>query len=60
MKTKTMDTLTWVLLFSGGLSAIIGFAMLGASPMAATFAFITAAVEISAGVVLLWLRSRSS
>ena len=59
MKPKTMETLTWVFIFGGGLSAIIGFATLEASPMLATFAFASAAVEVGAGVFLIWLRSRS-
>ena len=59
MSNRTLETLTWVLIYSGLLLAALGFFMRrGGSEMVGWALVAAGAADTIAGVVLLWLRSR--
>jgi hypothetical protein len=58
MKTSTLETLIWVLIYGGLLGFALGLAVLAGSKTVGAGICITGGVSALAGVVLIYVRSR--
>jgi hypothetical protein len=53
-----MQTLAWVLIYSGLLIAVLGGFVQGEAPLAGRVMVVLGGLDTAAGVLLIWLRSR--
>lgn len=60
MRSATLETLAWVLIFGGGLAVPFGLSLFDFSAGAGRTVTILGGTGIAAGVLLIWLRSRRS
>ena len=58
MKPKKIETLVWLLIYSGMLIAALGLFLRASEPIAGRVLIVAGLVDAAAGVLLLWLRSR--
>ena len=58
MKPKKIETLVWLLIYSGLLIAALGLFLSEREPTAAMVIMAIGLADVAAGVVLIWLRSR--
>ena len=58
MKPKKIETLVWLLIYSGMLIAALGLFLSDREPAVATVIIGIGLADVAAGVVLIWLRSR--
>ena len=58
MKPKKIETLVWLLIYSGMLIAALGLFLRTSEPIAGRVLIVAGLVDAAAGVLLLWLRSR--
>ena len=58
MKPKKIETLVWLLIYSGMLIAALGLFLRASEPIAGLVLIVAGLVDAAAGVLLIWLRSR--
>lgn len=58
MNAKTIETLAWVLIYSGLLVAVLGLFLRRTEVVLGSVIIATGLLDMAAGVVLIWLRSR--
>jgi len=58
MKAKKIETLVWLLIYSGLLIAALGLFLRASEPIAGLVLIVAGLVDAAAGVLLIWLRSR--
>ena len=58
MKPKKVETLVWLLIYSGMLIAALGLFLRASEPIAGLVLIAAGLVDAAAGVLLIWLRSR--
>jgi hypothetical protein len=58
MKPKKIETLVWLLIYSGMLISALGLFLRASEPIAGLVLIVAGLVDAAAGVLLIWLRSR--
>ncbi len=58
MQPKKVETLVWLLIYSGLLIAALGLFLSDSEPAAGSVIIAIGLADVAAGVVLIWLRSR--